>query len=255
MNKIKFLGTAGGRFVVSRQLRKSGGMWLTLDDTNILIDPGPGSLVRCLSSKPKLNPRELDGIIISHIHIDHTNDVNIMIEAMTNGGFDKKGVLFSPIDGLEKEPVVLNYVRNYLEKIEILKEKKKYKIKNISFETPIKHIHHNVEVYGFNFYGKNNSISLITDTVYFERLESYYKGDILIINVVFYKNNKGYEHFDMSDVERIIIANKPKLTILTHFGMTMIKQKPWKIAERLTEKTGLKIIAASDGLEINLDDY
>ena len=56
MNKIKFLGTAGARFVVIKQLRKSGGIWLTLDNTNVLIDPGPGSLIRCLSSKPKLNP-------------------------------------------------------------------------------------------------------------------------------------------------------------------------------------------------------
>ena len=90
MNKIKFLGTGGGRFVVSKQLRKSGGIWISLDNTNILIDPGPGSLINSLSSKPKLNPRELDGVILSHRHIDHSNDVNIIIEAMTNGGWDKK---------------------------------------------------------------------------------------------------------------------------------------------------------------------
>ena len=79
MDKIKFLGTAGARFVVIKQLRKSGGIWITLDDTNLLIDPGPGSLLRCLSSKPKLNPKDLDGIILSHKHIDHSNDINIMI--------------------------------------------------------------------------------------------------------------------------------------------------------------------------------
>ena len=72
MNTIKFLGTAGARFAVTRQIRKSGGMWLSLDDTNILIDPGPGSLIRCLSSKPKLNPMNLDAIILSHRHIDHS---------------------------------------------------------------------------------------------------------------------------------------------------------------------------------------
>ena len=90
MNFIKFLGTAGARFVVIKQLRKSGGIWISLDDTNLLIDPGPGSLVRCLSSKPKLNPTKLDGIILTHRHIDHSNDINIMIEAMTNGGHKKK---------------------------------------------------------------------------------------------------------------------------------------------------------------------
>ena len=255
MNKIKFLGTAGGRFVVSRQIRKSGGTWLTLDNTNILIDPGPGSLVRILSSKPKLNPRDLDGIILSHRHLDHSNDVNIIIEAMTNGGWDKKGVLFAPKDALEGDPVVLKYIRNYLEKIEILKEKGSYKIGNISFETPVKHIHHGVEGYGFNIFGKNTLISIITDTKYFKGLESCYKGDLLILNVVFYENKRDLEHFDIKDVEKIINANKPKLTILSHFGMTMIKAKPWEIAEKLTKKLGVKVIAASDGMEVNLDQY
>lgn len=253
MNKIKFLGTAGGRFVVAKQIRKSGGIWLSLDKTNVLIDPGPGSLVRMLSCKPKLNPRELDGILLSHKHLDHSNDVNIVIEAMTNGGWDKKGVLFAPKDALEADSVVLNYIKNYLEKIEILKEKGSYKIGNISFKTPIKHIHHSVECYGFNISGKNTSISIITDTKYFDGLESYYSGKILIINVVFYKNKRDLQHFDIQDAEKIISLNKPKLTILSHFGMTLIKAKPWEIAEKLSRKFGVKVIAASDGMELDLD--
>ena len=136
MNKIKFLGTAGARFVVMKQLRTSGGIWLTLDDTNVLIDPGPGSLTKCLSSRPKLNPRDLDGIILTHRHLDHSNDINIMIEAMTNGGFDKKGIVFAPSDALEEDPIVLKYFRNHVEKIEVLKEKGEYNIRNISFSTP-----------------------------------------------------------------------------------------------------------------------
>ena len=255
MNKLKFLGTAGGRFVVSKQFRKSGGIWLTLDGTNLLIDPGPGSLVRILSSKPKLSPRKLDGVILSHRHIDHTNDVNIIIEAMTDGGWDRKGVLFAPNQALEEDPVVFRYVRNFLDNTETLIEKGKYKIGNINIETPIKHIHHGVECYGFNINGKNVSISIITDTKYFDGLESYYKGDILIMNVVFLKNKKNFEHFDVEDAEKIISLNKPKLTILTHFGMTMVKSKPWELAESISKKYGVKVIAASDGMEINLDDY
>lgn len=252
MNKIKFLGTAGARFVVTKQLRKSGGTWLTLDDTNVIIDPGPGSLVKCLSSKPKLSPLELDGIILTHRHIDHSNDINIMIEAMTNGGFKKKGVVFAPKDALEDDPVILKYVRSYVEKIEILKEKGTYSIKNISFSTPIKH-NHGVETYGLNIHGKNHSISMITDTKYFEKLESYYKEDILIINSVLIEEKDYIQHLSLKDVEKIISVNKPKLTILTHFGMTFIKAKPWEIAEDLTKKIGIKVIAASDGMEIDLD--
>ncbi len=252
MNKIKFLGTAGARFVVTTQLRKSGGIWLSLDDTNILIDPGPGSLIRCLSSKPKLNPMDLDGILLSHRHLDHSNDINIIIEAMTNGGFKKKGIVFAPIDALKDDPVILKYVRNYVEKIEILKEKGTYKIGNISFSTPVKH-DHGVETYGFNIYGKNQSLSIITDTKYFQGLESYYKENILIINIVLFEGRNYINHLSLDDVEKIISTNKPKLAIITHFGMTIIKSKPWEIADKLSIKTRVKVIAAGDGMELDLD--
>ena len=255
MNRIKFLGTAGARFVVMSQLRKSGGIWLTLDETNVLIDPGPGSLVRCLSSKPKLNPRELDGIILSHRHLDHSNDVNIMIEAMTNGGFDRKGIVFAPSDAVDIDPVVLKYVRDYVEKVEILKENGSYTLGNISFSTPVKHLHHGVETYGINFYGENISVSYISDTSYFDGIESYYDGDVLILNVVRLKKSDIIQHLSFEDAEKIISKKKPKLSVLTHFGMTMIKAKPWELAEKLTSKIGVKVVAASDGMEIDLNKY
>jgi phosphoribosyl 1,2-cyclic phosphodiesterase len=258
MNKIKFLGTAGARFVVMKQLRASGGIWITLDDTDILVDPGPGCLVRCLSSRPKLNPRDLDGIILTHRHLDHSNDINVMIEAMTNGGFKEKGIVFAPSDALEGDPVIFKYIRDYVHRIGILKEKESYILGNISFSTPVKHIH-GVETYGLNIHGKNCSISVITDTEYFENLESHYVGDILIINIVLYddiyKEKKGIQHLSLTDAEKIISVNKPKVSILTHFGMTMLKMKPWEIAENLSEKHGVKVIAARDGMQIDIDQF
>jgi phosphoribosyl 1,2-cyclic phosphodiesterase len=252
MNKIKFLGTAGARFVVMKQIRSSGGIWFEIDNTNFLVDPGPGSLVRCLSSKPKLNPLDLDGIILTHRHIDHSNDINIMIEAMTKGGFSKNGVIFAPSDAIDKDPVIFEYIRDHVNKIEILKEGGHYTIGNISFTTPIKHIH-GVESFGLNIKGKECLISLITDTKYFENIESYYDGEILIINVVLIKNSEKIQHLSVNDVEKIISINKPKLTILTHFGMTIIKAKPWEIAEKLSNKLGLKVVAARDGMQVDLD--
>jgi phosphoribosyl 1,2-cyclic phosphodiesterase len=254
MNTIKFLGTAGARFVVTKQLRASGGIWLSLDNTTLLIDPGPGSLLRCLSSKPKLNPMELDGIVLTHRHLDHANDVNIMIEAMTNGGFKKNGVLFAPSDALNDDPVVLNYVRSYLNRVETLQEKATYKIRNLRISTPVKHVHGS-ETYGLNIAGKQGTISLISDTQYFDDLASYYRGDILILNVVRLKESNKILHLSLVDAEKIISQNKPKLSIITHFGMTMIKAKPWEIAAALSKKLDVTIIAARDGMNVNIDQY
>ena len=254
MNTIKFLGTAGARFVVMKQLRASGGLWITLDGTHLFVDPGPGALLRCLSSRPKLNPMDLEGIILTHRHLDHSNDINIMIEAMTNGGFKKKGVVFAPGDALQGDAVILKYIREQVDRIEVLHEHGSYQIGNISFETP-KQLKHGVETYGINFKGKNNTVSLITDTDYFDGLASYFTGDILIINVVMREDIHTIEHLCLNEAEQIIEANKPRLAILTHFGMGMVKAKPWEIAEKLSEKTHVRVIAARDGMVVDIDQY
>jgi ribonuclease BN (tRNA processing enzyme) len=254
MNTIKFLGTAGARFVVMKQLRASGGIWITLDETDVLIDPGPGALLRCLSSRPKLDPQDLEGIILTHRHLDHSNDINIMIEAMTNGGFKKKGTVYAPSDALQGDPVILKYVREQVDHIEILKEKGSYKVGNISFETP-KQLKHGVETYGLNIRGKNSTISLISDTDYFTELPSFFTGDILIINVVMLEDRSTIEHLCLNEAELIIKTNKPRLAILTHFGMGMVKAKPWEIAEHLTQKLGIQVLAAQDGMQIDIDQY
>ena len=117
MNRILFLGTAGARYVVSKQLRASGGIYLEREGQRIIIDPGPGCLVKLASSEPKIDPTEIDIILLTHKHIDHATDVNALIDGMTGGGFSKKGILVAPRDALEDDPVVLHYHREFLDKI------------------------------------------------------------------------------------------------------------------------------------------
>ncbi len=136
---ITFLGTAGARIMVANQILASGGLWLNLSGTEILLDPGPGTIVQ--STKRKLRADKLSAIILSHRHLDHSADTNIMVEAMTQGGFKRHGWLFAPADALGSEPVIFSYLKDYLEGVEVLQEGKSYSIGNISFTTPIRHIH------------------------------------------------------------------------------------------------------------------
>ncbi|MCX5695282.1 MAG: MBL fold metallo-hydrolase [Candidatus Omnitrophica bacterium] len=247
---LKFLGTAGARFVMIEQLRSSGGLWISYKDTNVLIDPGPGSIVRCALSRPKLNPLDLDGIILTHKHLDHSNDINVMLEAMTEGGFKKRGVVFCPSDALGDEPIILKYARNLPEKIVALKANKDYKIGDFSFQTSMRHIHP-VETYGLKFNLGNTSIGLLTDTKFFKELRNFYKTDVLIISVVFFEPRPGIDHLCLADAEEIIRVCKPRKTILTHFGMTMLKAKPHIQAKKMAEKLGLEVEAAYDGMSLN----
>jgi phosphoribosyl 1,2-cyclic phosphodiesterase len=246
---LKFLGTAGARFVMIKQLRASGGIWISHKGTNVIVDPGPGSIVRCAASKPKLDPTTLDGIILTHRHLDHVSDVNVMIEAMTEGGFKRKGTVFCPSDAIGEDTVILKHAQIFPERIEVISVNNKYKVGNFEFETSIRHIHP-VETYGIKFNLGGTSIAILTDTKYFRELSNFYNVDVLIIAVVFFEPRPGIDHLCLQDAEQIITETKPEKAILTHFGMTMLSSKPHIQAEKLSQKLGIEVLAAYDGMTL-----
>ncbi len=247
---VKFIGTGGARVVVSRQIRSTGGLWLSYRDTNLYVDPGPGALVRVFGSRERLDPSRLDAVMITHKHLDHANDVNAMMEAMTEGGFKKKGILFCPEDALGEDPVVFRYVRTYVEKIELLRENGSYRVKDITFTIPCRH-KHPVETYGAIF-DLNLKIGLVTDTRFFEALPACYPVDVLIVNVLRVKpitEADPIDHLSLDDFRKLITRVSPKTAIMTHFGMTIIREKPHILAETLSRETGIEVIAAYDGMK------
>jgi len=251
MSSIIFLGTGGGRMVVLNQSRSSGGFWLELDGVNILQDPGPGCLV--MVHKHNLKPRNLDAIILSHRHIDHSNDINIMTEAMTSGGFRPRGRLIVPKDCLNSDPVVLRYLRPFVEITEI-KEGMKIALHNINIEFPIKNLHP-VETYGAIYEFKSKRLGYIPDTEYFPELAKAYKGvDYLIINVVRMKTDKKFCHLNMNEAADLINEIRPKKAILTHFGFQVLKASPVHQAKKISEETGVNVVAAYDGMKMSFED-
>jgi len=246
---ITFLGTAGARIMVATQILASGGLWLNLGGTEILVDPGPGCIVQ--STKRKLRAEKLKAIILSHRHLDHAADANIMVEAMTQGGLKRRGWLFAPADALDTEPVIFSYLKGYLEGIEVLQEGKSYSVGNIAFTTPIRHIHP-VETYGMLFTTAEHTFSYIADSRYFDGLCQQYGGELLIMNVVMLEAGRPFDHLSVPDAKHIIAELKPKVAILTHFGMTMWRAKPWEIAQRLSQETGVRVLAARDGMRFDL---
>ena len=249
---IRFVGTGGARVVAASQVRSTGGLWLSYRNTNLYIDPGPGALVRLRAIQDHLQPARLDGIILTHKHLDHANDVNVMVEAMTEGGHRKRGFLFCPGDAIGEDAVVLRYVRQYLEGIEVLREKATYHIKDVTFSAPVRH-RHAVEAYGIIFH-LNKKIGLIADTRYFKELPEHYPVDILIVNVLRAKpigEGDGIDHLSVSDFKEIITRVRPEVAIMTHFGKTIIEDKPYLLAKALKQETGLEVVAAYDGMRLD----
>lgn len=262
---IKFLGTGGARFVVARQLRASGGTYVTDGTVRIMVDPGPGTLVRAAKSRPPLDVTNLDGILLTHLHIDHSNDVNVLIDALTDGGLRRRGYLFAPRECLEgPDAVVLRYVRPFLRDVVALEPETDYQIEGLSFSTSIPHRHgqdHDVETYGLKLCLGGQTVSFVVDTGYFDELCTSYAGsDVLIMNVVRYApaggpaNAPGIRHLSSDDAERLLACVRPRQGVLTHFGMTMLRAKPWMVAQQMSERLGIPVIAATDGMIVSLGD-
>jgi phosphoribosyl 1,2-cyclic phosphodiesterase len=256
VNYFKFLGTAGARFVVARQLRSSGGIYLELLGKKIILDPGPGTLVRLTHSRPSIDPTQIEAIFLSHKHIDHSNDVNILIDAMTAGGLKQRGSLFAPRECLQgQEAVIFRYLKDFLERIEVLEAEKEYQLGELKIRTSLRHLHE-AETYGLKFCLPHKVIGFMVDTRFFPQLaNSYREVNILVLNVLrkTSADSESILHLTVPEATRIIQEIRPERAYLTHFGMTMLRANPREIAEKMSYETGVEVLAAYDGLTVLVD--
>ena len=244
--KVTFMGTAGARFMVAKHLAASGGLYIEDGKARIALDPGPGAIVQY--AKRKVDLTKLDAIVVSHRHLDHCGDVNVMVEAMTEGGFAHRGRLFCPSDALDDDPVVLRYLRNFPQEIVRLQPETTYNVNGVEFSTSPRHVHQ-VETYGFRF---GDRLGLVTDSAYYDGIAEQHRAEVMVIHVVLMQCRAELPHLCLDDAERIIREARPKLAILTHFGMTVWRAHPWELAADLTQRLGIEVKAARDGMSIEV---
>src|SRR5262245_32281291 len=119
------------------QARSTGGLWIVLDGARLHVDPGPGALVHVRSRALGLDPTTLDAVVLTHKHLDHAGDVNAMIEAMTQGGTQRRGLVLAPTDAYEDDAVILRYVRDYPARVDVLTAGAAHKVGDLLLETPL----------------------------------------------------------------------------------------------------------------------
>ena len=250
--KLVFLGTAGARYVAFGFERQAGGLYFGFPSVNVHVDPGPGAFVH--SHRKGIEPYWTDVVILSHRHLDHCADVNHILEAMTLGGKKKRGFLLCPSDCIDSDPVVLEYTRKNVNRVEVVREGKKENLsEDVAVSFPLRHIH-GVETYGVVFKWRGTVYSYVSDTKFFDGiLSAYRKSSLLILNTTLLKPNPRIDHLSAEDVKVIVGELKPELTILTHFGRTMLSAKPWEVALSISKETGVKVIAAYDNMILDLE--
>lgn len=253
--KITFLGTGGGRWVVINQMRATGGWILEMDKQMFHIDPGPGALVKAKEFRVSL--KKVTGVFISHAHPDHYADAEMVVEAMTVGTHEKKGVIVgnvSVIRGKGKyHPVFSSYHLDAVRKYEILEPGKSITVGEIRIAaSPTRH--GDDEGIGFVFNGEKR-VGYTSDGEYFEDQEKYFKGcDILIVNCLRPRKETWPTHMNSEQAMKLIGEVKPKIAVLKHFGVKVLKVGPEKEAAWIEKETGIRTVAATDGMVLEMND-
>lgn len=253
-SKIIFLGTAGDVFVVGKQIKGSGGIIMQIGEMQFHIDPGPGSLVRAVQND--INLRANTAIFATCNHINHSNDINAVINAMTYGGFDKRGILVASNSVVNGETSYLtDFHKKCLEKIIVLKAGQRIGIEDIEIHA-LPANHSDPDTIGLKFVTGDFILTYSSDTSYSKEITKAYKDtDILILNVVLPGKEKNEAQLNSEDAIKIIKEVNPKLTIITHFGIKMIKSDPLYEAREIQKQTGCQVICAKDGMVLSPTSY
>ena len=253
---LDFLGTGGGRFVMTSQRRRTAGIRLTQGDTHVHLDPGPGALV--FSNWAGLSPQELNGLIITHCHPDHYTDAEVFIEAMTDGTRAKQGVLAGTksvlrgADGIG--PCISGYHQGLLRDLIEMYEGTPFSVGELGF-TATEARHSDPHSVGLRVSSSQGGIGYTSDTGYFPGLADSYTGlRLLVLCTMWPRGNPINIHLNTDEALKVLEESRPKACILTHFGMRMLNAGPEGEAAYLQEETGIPVVAARDSMKVHLSD-
>jgi len=255
--ELVFLGTGGGRFATLTQKRRTGGIRFLSKSLNMHLDPGPGALIYSLEMG--LNPQKIMAVLVSHSHLDHYTNAEILIEAMTRGMLKKRGIVAAPHSVLFSNEgsgsAISRYHQKMLEKVVEVKPDVVFHVGDTRVvATEVKHS--DPDAVGFRFETPEvGDIAYTSDTEYFEGVGKAYKGvRLLILCVMRPSGNPWMGHMTPEDAIQIVEEVKPEMAVATHFGMKMIFSGPRREVKLIEEKTGVPTIAAFDGMRLRVGE-
>ncbi len=231
--EIEFLGTGGGRNVIFSKERRVAG-FVIRDGIEVLVDPGPSTY--CVYDGIP------DAIFVSHNHIDHSENLHVMIERMTRATKEKRGRVIAP-------PSV--YISPYHTSLTRVERVTGGEIVNVSGKRmeviPLKH---NTDCVGFVY---EDRFTYIADSGYTPSLPSFIR-DVVVFNTQIIAEELWKDRCSTGCVLRVLEESPriPKLVVLTHFGVYALRKDPVRAAKELEERLGLEVLAAYDGMRISI---
>lgn len=238
-----------------KQARSTGGLWFRYGGLQGVIDPGPGSLAHICAAVPPLAADAIDLVMLTHKHLDHSTDVNVLIECMTHGGFDDRGLLVAPGDALAGEdPVVLKYSQKRVSRVAIPDDGKRIELGRGVTAEAVAHIHHGVECFGYIFRRAGlKDWGLISDSRLMPCFAERYAGcRFLSLNATFPNAKSRLDHMSIEEARSLLAVLHPRIAALTHLGAMLTSPEGGHFLTELdTEET--HAVAATDGMVVDLD--
>ncbi len=252
--ELVFLGTGGGRFTLATQKRRTGGFLIKEGKVKIHVDPGPGALVNAWEARE--NPMRTTHLFVSHAHTDHYVDAPAIIEAMTNGTRDHRGVLVGSewlLKGGDGDyPGIMRYHQEMVARVEVSRPGKKLDFDGFDV-LPTETRHEETSCTGFVFEFPKLRVGYTADGAYYPGMEDYFQDvDVLILNTIAPDMHSIPILMTLADGMKLVDAVKPKLAIIQHFGLRALRYGPERMASEIAERTGVRAIAARDFMKMDL---
>jgi len=263
-DELVILGSGGGRHHIRTQHRATGGLLFKFNGLQAHIDPGPGAIVRM--NEYGEDPVKTELFIVSHAHVDHYNDVAVVIESSResfhdkNYNYYKKGLLLTTDEVIH---LISDYHLQMVEKIVTFRAGDTIKYKGTEIMgTKVVHSPNN-EGFGIRFNLENYSLAYTSDTMVFDGFSEQFTGvNILILNLLRPNSVTCKRHVCTDEVIPYLNKIDPPLEtlIINHFGSFMDGPRSQKNhvpsqVEKLQKRTNIKrIVAAEDGLKLKIDE-
>lgn len=225
--KLTILGT--GTFFVNKD-RSASAYLLEVDDKKILIDCGPGTLMRLSQVGVKLE--DIDYVFITHFHSDHTSDLFSLfmnfrlMDLFSGGNLSRLPQIIGP-KGIYKFMLKLSKIFELpcLEgwgKMKFVDVAKWQKIGNIEVEAfRVKHTVFGFVIknsYAYRFTVGDKIIAFSGDSTKCSGVEkACRKADIFVCDASYAKGKHTLAHMDTEEVGIIAQKNQVKKVILIHF--------------------------------------
>ena len=249
--RLVFLGTGGGRFVMAKQLRRTAGFVVRTENVTVHVDPGPGALVYL--NKTVGPPQNLDAVLVSHAHLDHANDLAVLVEGMTDGGRRKRGVVvgseYAVHGGNDFLPALGPYHAGMLERVVAAEPGMSLRVGDLTV-TATPTWHDEPTGVGFVLDDGKARVAYLSDTGYTDELGSALrsaKPDAIIFNLIF-DGEERVPHTNMDTVRSVLSAVSPRLVLLQHFGARItLRRAEGRLASRIEREFGVPTRALRDG--------